>query len=353
MPEAPTISIVMPVFNGAKYLRHALGSLSSQSPHPARLEIIVAEDGSTDDSPGILRDASAALSITLIEGARQGNWVASTNRALQQATGDFICFLHQDDAFLPARLKALMDAATLFPDAHVFAHPVRFINGAGKSCGTWSFPAKRLRYRPSNATSHLLHLANGKRITVHRLPPSGWLPQLVVQNNLAVPGVMFRRSLLDSVGYLDKTLRYTADWDFWLRLAARHDLVFLDTPLSEYRVHREAQTVGFAEKQSEYADNLRIALDRHLPVLNGLADISRREADAFRAMAALGIATNLWLASRFTANPQPAATLVRALRAVGLWNALRYLRLSRVFPRALARLRANVNTSAQAEDESS
>ena len=70
-------------------------------------------------------------------------------------------------------------------------------------------------------------------------------------------------------------------------------------------------------------------------------------------MAALGIATNLWLASRFTANPQPAATLVRALRAVGLWNALRYLRLSRVFPRALARLRANVNTSAQAEDESS
>ena len=60
MPEAPTISIVMPVFNGAKYLRHALGSLSSQSLPPARLEISFAEHGATDDSHGLRPDASVA-----------------------------------------------------------------------------------------------------------------------------------------------------------------------------------------------------------------------------------------------------------------------------------------------------
>ncbi|MGI5868928.1 MAG: glycosyltransferase family 2 protein [Kiritimatiellia bacterium] len=347
MPEAPAISIVMPVFNGAKHLRHALDSISAQTPHPGKLEIIVAEDGSTDDSPRILRDASATLPITLIDGARQGNWVASTNRALEKATGDFVSFLHQDDAYMPTRLKTLLDSVAAFPDAHVFAHPVRFIDGKGKSCGSWSLPSKRLRRRAIDWFSQPTTIAHNKMPVERRLPPSDWFPQLLVQNNLAVPGVLFRRSLLDSVGYLDDTLRYTADWDFWLRLASRHDLVQLPERLSEFRIHRESQTVGFAEKQTEYADNLRLVLNRHADTLDSLPGIDRREADAFRAMATLGVEANRWLASRLTPKPQPAATLIRALRAAGAGNAFRYIRLSRVVPRTLARFRANVKPPAQ------
>ena len=343
MSNTPTISVVMPVFNGAKYLRRALDSISSQAPYSGGLEIIVAEDGSSDESPGILREASASLPLSVIEGAHQGNWVASTNRALQKASGDYVCFLHQDDTFMPTRLKTLMDVAAAFPDAHVFAHPVRFIDGDGKSCGTWTFPTKRLRHRAIDWFSQPTTVKHNIPVD-HRFPPSGWFPQLLVQNNLAVPGVMFRRSLLDSVGCLDETLRYTADWDFWLRIAAKHDFVLLPEPLAEYRIHREAQTVGFAEKQTEYAGNLQIVLDRHLATLDAFPEIGRREADAFRAMASLGVATNLWLASRITDKPQSMTTLAKALWSVGVRNALRYLRLSRIVPRVLARLRANVNS---------
>jgi glycosyltransferase involved in cell wall biosynthesis len=338
------ISVVMPVFNGAKYLRHALGSISSQGPCSGELEIIVAEDGSSDESPGILREASASLPLTVIEGAHQGNWVASTNRALQKASGDYVCFLHQDDAFMPTRLETLMGVAAAFPDADVFAHPVRFIDGDGRSCGTWTFPSRRLRHRAVDWFSQPTTIEHNKMPVDRRFPPSGWFPQLLVQNNLAVPGIMFRRTLLDSVGFLDESLRYTADWDFWLRIAARHDLVLLPDRLAEYRIHREAQTVGFAEKQTEYAANLQIVLERHTATLDALPGISRREAEGFRAMAALGVATNLWLASRITDKPQSMTTLAKALWTVGVRNALRYLRLSRVVPRVLARLRANVNS---------
>ena len=344
MSGTPKISVIMPVFNGAKYLRHALGSISSQALCSGDLEIIVAEDGSADDSPGILREASASLPITVIDGARQGNWVASTNRALQKASGDYVCFLHQDDVFMSTRLKTLMDVAAAFPDAQVFAHPVRFIDGAGKSCGTWTFPSKRMRHRAIDGFSEPTRVGHYKMPLDRRLPPSDWFPQLLVQNNLAVPGVMFRRTLLDSVGFLDESLRYTADWDFWLRLAAKQDLVLLPEPLAEYRIHREAQTVGFAEKQTEYAENLRIVLDRYIGTLDALPEIDRREAEDFRAMATLGVKTNLWLASRITAKPQPTATLLRALRTAGIRSSIRYLRLSRIVPRVVARLRANVNT---------
>jgi len=335
MSEMPKISVVMPVFNGAKYLRHALGSLSGQVPHPGELEIIVADDGSSDGSLEILREASQSLPITLIDGAHQGNWVASTNRALQKVSGDYVCFLHQDDRFMPSRLKTLADVAMAYPDVAVIAHPVRFIDGNGNPHGRWTFPAKRLRHRPIDWFTEPTTTEHNKMSVDRRLPPSDWFPQLLVQNNLSVPGVLFKRSVLETDGYLDESLRYTADWDFWLRLAARHDLVLVPECLSEYRIHAEAQTVAFAEKQKEYESNLRIVVERHQKTLETLVP---SEAAIFRKLAALGIETNIWLAARMTGGRPTLATLFRSARRAGLMNSMRYLRLSRIIPRAAARM---------------
>jgi len=313
------ISVILPVFNGARYLEQALDSIRNQCDGLANLEIIATDDGSTDASPDILAAAATTLPLTVIPGAGKSNWVASTNLALARASGDYICFLHQDDRFLPNKFSALRTAAQCHPDVDVFAHPVRFINSAGRSVGTWSFPARARRLRPAE-----------------------WFPPLLVQNNLAVPGVMFRRSLLNTVELLDESLRYTADWNFWLRLAACRDLVLLRPCLAEYRIHSEAQTVSFAEKQSEYAENLRIGLARHIGALDTLDGLGVREAATFRTLAALGVDVNLWLASRITDKPQSAAALVEAFRAAGIRNSVRYLHLSRVIPRALARVRAHV-----------
>jgi len=320
----PTISIILPVCNGARYLEQALDSLRLQRGGLDDVEIIATDDNSTDASPAILAAATAALPLRVIPGANRGNWVASTNLALACASGDFVCFLHQDDRFLPDKIATLLAAAKAQPDAHVFAHASAFIDSTGRRVGTWKFPAP-----------------------TRRLSPAAWLPPLLVQNNLAVPAVMFRRALRDSVGQLDESLRYTADWDFWLKLAKHHDLVHLPACLAEYRLHREAQTVGFAEKQTEYAENLRRVLARHLGALDTL---DLREAAAFRAMANLGVTINLWLASRITARPLPLGTLVGAFCRAGVCNALRYLRLSRIGSRTLARLRARIHVPLPPQD---
>lgn len=312
----PAISIILPVYNGARYLEQALDSIRRQRCDLDDIEIIATDDNSSDNSPAILADAAATLPLTVIPGANKGNWVASTNLAMTCGKGEYICFLHQDDRFRPDKIGKLIAAAQLHSDADVFAHSVAFINHAGRRIGNWTFPAPARRLRPAE-----------------------WLPPLLVQNNLAVPGVMFRRALLDTVEPLDESLRYTADWDFWLRLAACYDLVHLPGCLAEYRIHGEAQTVDFAGKQTEYTENLHIVLNRYLGTLNAL-DLC--ETSSFGAMAKLGIATNLWLASRLSGQPQPVKTIIREFRDAGFRNSLRYIHLSRVIPRTLARLRARI-----------
>lgn len=347
MSEMPKISVIMPVFNGGKYLRHALGSISGQVPYPGELEIIVADDGSADGSREILREASESLPITIIDGAHQGNWVASTNLALHKASGDYICFLHQDDGFMPRRLKTLVDVAMTYPDVKIIAHPVRFIDGNGKPHGTWTFPAKRRRHQAIDWFTQPTTIQHNKMSVDQRLAPSDWFPQLLVQNNLSVPGVLFKRSVLETDGFLDESLRYTADWDFWLRLAAHHDMVLVPDCLSEYRIHAAAQTVGFAEKKQEYALNLRIVVERHQHTLDALVP---SESANFRKLAALGIETNLWLAARMTGGKPRLSSLVGSMKSAGLMNSLSYMRLSRIIPRSLARITAKLYSKGKGAD---
>lgn len=334
-----SISVILPVYNGAKYLKNALDSVSSQGIDLSTIEIIATDDDSTDGSREILAAASASLPITVISGACKGNWVASTNLALARAKGEFISFLHQDDRYLPNKLKALLAAAKQHPDANIFAHPVDFINSEGRAIGTWRFPAKtsgwRLRTPP-----------------IQSLQAAEWFRPLLVQNNLAVPGVMFRRSLLNDVGPLDETLRYTADWDFWLRLASQQKLVLLRETLAEYRIHQEAQTVNFAEKQTEYGENLQTVVNRHIDKIDIFPDTTHHKAKTYRSLAYLGNATNLWLASHVSTNPQSFTTLIGAIWKAGLWNAVHYPRLSQIRSRVLARLKARVNPRSSSENSS-
>ncbi len=314
----PSISIILPVYNGARYLEQSLNSIREQQYDLNDIEIIATDDNSSDSSPLILAEATRDLPLTVIPGAGTGNWVASTNRALSRASGNFICFLHQDDRFKRDKIRKLLSAAKLYPDVDVFAHPVDFINSSGRRIGKWKFPARPRLYTPPQ-----------------------WFCPLLVQNNLAVPGVMFRRSLLRQTGMLDESLRYTADWDYWLKLATRHDLVLLSACLAEYRIHNEAQTVHFADKQVEYAENLYRVLSRHIGTLNTYND---KNNSKYRIMAKLGVRTNIWLASRITDKPQPVSSLLRAFRTAGLRRGLDYLHLSRVGSRVLSRLKAKIHS---------
>ena len=108
----------MPVHNGERYLAQALGSILQEGADG--YEVIAVDDGSSDSSAEILAYWERRLPLRRIA-RRGGNWVAATNAGLREARGDYVCFLHQDDLWLPGRLAAIRAEAALAPT--LFLHP--------------------------------------------------------------------------------------------------------------------------------------------------------------------------------------------------------------------------------------
>lgn len=309
----------MPVYNGARFLGDALGSLKRQEPFEGGYEILAADDGSADRSPEILREALAGgLPIRVLDGARRGNWVASTNKALREARGDWIVFLHQDDRYRPSRLRRLSEAIAASPGRPFFVNDAVFIDVAGRPLGNWRAPI------PAGYSG-----------------PAAALPPLLVQNNFSVPGVAFRRSLLDDVGYPDEGLRYAADWDYWARIVSRRGVVRIGARLSEFRVHHASQTVAdFARHRDAMRSDLEQVAGRNLRALAMAAP--RGDPGKWTRLARLGVEVDLFLACGAAGGRLPWDAMLAAARKCRLRDCPRYLFYSRIFPRVLARLRAGL-----------
>src|SRR5947207_2827800 len=123
----------MPTYNGARHLPAALGSIYSQG--ATDLEVIAIDDGSTDDTIPILNSFSSKIPLRIIERPHGGNWVASTNEGLSAAAGEWVCFLHQDDLWLPGRIAALRSLVGKL-DVDLVLSPCRFIDERGRRLGS-------------------------------------------------------------------------------------------------------------------------------------------------------------------------------------------------------------------------
>ena len=100
----PCVSAIIPVFNGERYLAHALESILAQTYRP--LEILVVDDGSTDRSAEVAHRFGPAIRYIYQANAGAG---AARNRGIALSTGDFVAFLDQDDLWAPDKLACQMD----------------------------------------------------------------------------------------------------------------------------------------------------------------------------------------------------------------------------------------------------
>ena len=314
----PLFSVIMPVFNGARFLPDALASLRAQRPFDGGWEAVATDDGSLDGSRGLLEDAAKDLPLRIIDGARCGNWVASTNKALSLCNGEWVVFLHQDDAWAPSRLCRLQETAEMFPECGFLVNDTRFFGTDGRDLGPWRPPL------PAGFS-----------------PPARCVPPMLVQNNFSVPGVAVRRSLLEESGPLDEKLRYTADWEAWLRAAERGGVVRVKECLSYFRIHGGSQTVAdFAARRDAMRADLETVLDRHLPALGKW--LSPRQAARWARLARLGVEMDLFLAAAGMGASLPWRSLLRAASRAGAWRWPAFLCLSRTIQRVIPRLRGGI-----------
>jgi len=199
----PSVSVVIPTYNQASFLPEAVASVRAQE-FP-NLEIIVVDDGSTDDTSGALERLSGEGKLQAIRQENAGA-AAARNRGISAARGDWIAFLDADDFWFPGKLSAQFDALRRSPKAG-FCY-----------------------------TDVLLRLKNGEE-RHHKSPMSGpLLLELLTGNYFATPTVLVRRDCFEKVGTFNAELRTGEDWDMWLRLSSHFDSVWVPQPLSLVRV---------------------------------------------------------------------------------------------------------------------
>ncbi|UFH55441.1 glycosyltransferase family 2 protein [Spirosoma sp. KNUC1025] len=223
----PSISVITPSYNQGKYIRQTVESVLSQT-YP-ELEYIVVDGLSTDDTLAVLEPYRDHL--TLIS-ERDNGQTDAINKGLRRASGDIVCWLNSDDFFLP---DTLMTVGTYFEQ-----HPaVLWLTG---DCLIVDEKGAAIQ-EPVRQYKRLLRA----------LSPSIYMG---VTNAICQPATFWRRSLHDKLGYLNESLHYTMDYDWWLRLNRVQAPAVLKQPLTAFRIHAESK--GGSEYEAQFAEDYRL-----------------------------------------------------------------------------------------------
>ena len=214
----PLVSVIMPVRNGGAYLAPAVDSVLAQT--FADFELIIINDGSTDDSREIIEDYARADSrIRAFSQAGQG-LVPALNRGLAKAKGRYLARMDSDDICLPYRFATQVKELEARPELGVVGSAVLIMDSRGEVTGQQTYPRSRaLRER-------LLH-----------------------GDLLCHPAIMGRTELFRQAGGYRAYYRHCEDYDLWLRLSVLAELDNLAEPLLLYRVHEHSVTRRHAGPQ--------------------------------------------------------------------------------------------------------
>ncbi len=262
----PRASVVIPAYNQGRFLAEAVGSALHQT--LPDVEVIVVDDGSTDETPSICADLATRPRVTIIRQANAG-LPAARNRGLAASRGEFVCFLDSDDVLLPTHLAQLVAACG--SDAQVgFAYgDVQMVDESGQPSSSFSVGASR------------------------RTTSGDILESLLIGGYFPPHAVVVRRAVLDQVGAFDDALGGHADYELWLRIAAAgYQAVYVDERLAKYRVYASSMSRDREHMRATRHAALESVARRYparmAAALSGLQEFS---ADLFEA--------NKWLHERW------------------------------------------------------
>ncbi len=250
----PTVSVVIPTYNAARYVEAAVASVLGQTFKD--VEVLVVDDGSTDETEAVLSRYRSAVRYLRQE---NGGVSAARNRGIQESTGRYVAFLDADDTWFPEKL-----------DRQVAA-----LGSSGRHRACYS--------------AHVICTEALEPLSVQRgvRKSSSLEGLLLIGNVVGTPSsVLCDRSLFSIVGGFDPRLSQCADWDMWVRLATVSEFLYLDEPLVMYRQH--GSNMSRAPKLLE-RDSVRVlekAFD--LPSLPPSVRVARRAAFARNYMVLAG-----------------------------------------------------------------
>ena len=293
----PLVSIAIPVYNGANYMREAIDSVLSQT--YLNFEVLVINDGSKDG--GLTEDIAVSYGDRIRYFAKSNGGVASAlNLALKEAKGDYFCWLSHDDIYLPDKVAREMEVLLSLPDPNsvVFCR-YSIINPEGKYIDT---PAPPPQCLPSQVGYQLI------------------LVQWLHCCTILAPKLLY----LESGGFRED-LPTTQDYDLLVKIGLKHPFIEIPEVLLKARSHPEqgSLTLGHSKEKERF-------FEEHIPLLSHeymhQNFTSQESIDAFLALgyemrklgfanAVLVVAKQLLLCEARRAEPEI------------LWNAVHQLTL--------------------------
>jgi glycosyltransferase involved in cell wall biosynthesis len=223
MQEQPLISVIMPVYNGEKYLAEAVESIRGQGYAP--LELIIVDDGSTDRTAEIAH--SFSLDLRYVRQPNRGP-AAARNTGLEMSRGQIVAFQDADDLWPSGKLARQLPRLIDDPALEIISGRVQRIKLTGINAGKEAFK--------------------------EFLTPE-------VAYNLG--SALYRRSVFDKVGLFDVTMRYSEDVDWWMR--AREcgtQMLILHEVTLLYRLHGKNMTHGRNIREVHFLKALKKSVDR-------------------------------------------------------------------------------------------
>ena len=217
MAATPAVSVLVTCFEQASWIEEALDSVAAQT--FTDWELIVTDDGSTDDSQALILSWAGRhdLPVTLAMAERNQGLTRTLNSALPCCSGRYVPYLGGDDVWSPTKLARTVAALESDPEAAVAYSDARVID-IGGAVGADSFLVSR---------------------GDHPGPTGQVFTALLRRNFLVASSAVYQRSALEDAGGWDEHLPFE-DWDLLLRLASRHPFVHVPEALVDYRLHDES-----------------------------------------------------------------------------------------------------------------
>lgn len=227
----PVVSVIMPVYNAAKYLQKAIDSILHQT--LSDFELIIVNDCSTDNSEAIIKGYSDPRIKYIIQPKNAGVVVAM-NRGLQAATATYVAVMHADDISFSERLAKEFSYLEMHPETAVVAGFIENINEAEKPVGKWDEDRK-------NTTAAQIKA------------------EMIKGNCIAHPTVMMRTDVVKQYGYTSSPNHKgyaVEDYPLWLHLLADGYVIEkIAEPLLYYRVHTQSATGAFLRSRNPFFVN--------------------------------------------------------------------------------------------------
>lgn len=225
MNDTPKITILMPVYNGAEYLREAIDSMLRQT--FGDFEFLIINDGSTDQSVEIIESYSDPR-IRLVNNGSNLGLISTLNKGVDLAKGEYVARMDCDDISSPTRLEKQLAFMESHPDVGV--------------CGTWAN----------------VFTEDSSYILKHPTDHDGIKCFMFINSAIAHPTVMLRRSpfVANDLRY-DMAFQHAEDYELWLRASRYVRLANIPEVLLDYRISASQVSSVYRQEQWETAARVR------------------------------------------------------------------------------------------------